>query len=86
MDGTQATQLRTLFQDAAEAIDRASAIVFTLKSDERAMFSVALDEISSALHFELLQKIYLRYPSLQTAETARQSDKPRRCLGEGRDD
>ena len=50
------------------------------------MLSVALDEISSALHFELLQKIYLRYPSLQTAETAGQSDKPRRCLGEGRDD
>ena len=86
MDGTQATQLRTLLQGAAEAIDRASAIVFTLKSDERAMFSVALDEISSALHFELLQKIYLRYPSLQTAETAGQSDKPNRCLGKGRDD
>jgi hypothetical protein len=29
------------------------------------MFSGPLDDISSALHFELLQKIYLRYPGLQ---------------------
>ena len=85
MDGTQATQLRTLLQDAAEAIDRASAIVFTLDSDERAMFSGPLDDISSALHL-LLQKIYLRYPGLQTAETAEPSDKPRRRPGEGQDD
>jgi hypothetical protein len=83
MDGTQATQLRTLLQDAAEAIDRASAIVFTLDSDERALLSAALDEISSALHFELLQKIYLRYPGLQPAETAGRSDKPGCRPGEG---
>jgi hypothetical protein len=86
MDGTQVTQLRTLLQDAAEAIDRASAIVFTLESDERAMFAVALDEVSSTLHFALLQKIYLRYPGLQRGETAGRSDEPKRYLGEGRDD
>jgi hypothetical protein len=28
------------------------------------MVSAALDEISSALHFEVLQKLYLRYPGL----------------------
>jgi hypothetical protein len=67
MDGTQATQLRTLLLDAADAIDRASAIVFTLNNEDRALFSGPLDEISSALHFELLQRIYLRDPGLQPA-------------------
>ena len=65
MDGTQAIQIRTLLLDAADAIERASAIVFTLDSEDRAMLSASLDEISSALHFELLQKMYLRYPDLQ---------------------
>ena len=64
MDGTQATQIRTLLLEAADAIDRASAIVSTLDSEDRALISAALDEISSALHFELLQKLYLRYPGL----------------------
>jgi hypothetical protein len=65
MDRTQATLIQTLLLDAADAIDRVSAIVFTLDSEDRAILSVPLDEISSALHFELLQKIYLRYPGLQ---------------------
>ena len=47
--------------------DRANAIVSTLDSDDRALLAKSLDEISSALHFELLQKLYLRYPGL--AET-----------------
>jgi hypothetical protein len=86
MNGTQATQIQTLLRDAADAIDRASAIVSTLDSDDRAMLSVPLDELSSALHFELLQKIYLRYPDLQSPETAGPPDKPKRRPGEGRDD
>ena len=64
MDDTQATEIRTLLLDAADAIGKASAIVASLDSDDRAMFATALDEISSALHFELLQKLYLRYPGL----------------------
>jgi hypothetical protein len=64
MDGTQATQLRSLLLEAADAIDRANAIVSTLDSDDRALLAIPLDEISSALHFELLQKFYLRYPGL----------------------
>ena len=64
MDHRQATQIRTLLLEAADAIDRASAIVSTLDSEDRAMISAALDEISSALHFEVLQKLYLRYPGL----------------------
>ncbi|WP_141688188.1 hypothetical protein [Bradyrhizobium paxllaeri] len=50
--------------EAADAIDRANAIVVTLDGDDRALLSTALDEVSSALHFELLQKLYLRYPAL----------------------
>jgi hypothetical protein len=64
MDGTQATQIRSLLLEAADAIDRANAIVSTLDSDEQALLATPLDEISSALHFELLQKLYLRYPGL----------------------
>lgn len=61
MDATQATQIRILLLEAADAIDRANAIVSTLDSDDRALLATPLDEISSALHFELLQKLYLRY-------------------------
>jgi hypothetical protein len=64
MDAAQATQIRILLLEAADAIDRANAIVSTLDSDDRALLATPLDEISSALHFELLQKLYLRYPGL----------------------
>ena len=65
MDATQATQIRTLLLEAADAIDRANAIVSALdSSEERTLLATPLDEISSALHFELLQKLYLRYPGL----------------------
>jgi hypothetical protein len=64
MDATQATQIRTLLLEAADAIDRANAVASTLDSDDRALLAKPLDEISSALHFELLQKLYLRYPGL----------------------
>ena len=64
MDGTQAIQIRSLLLEAADAIDRANAIVSTLDGDERALLATPLDEISSALHFKLLQKLYLRYPGL----------------------
>ncbi len=64
MDATQATQIRTLLLEAADAIDRANAIVSALGGDDRALLSRPLDELSSALHFELLQKLYLRYPRL----------------------
>jgi len=64
MDATQATQIRTLLLEAADAIDRANAIVSALNSDDRTLLAAPLDEISSALHFEVLQKLYLRYPGL----------------------
>ena len=82
MDGTQATQIRTLLLEAADSIDRASAIISTLDSEDRAMISTALDEISSALRFELLQKIYLRFPALQPVkqpnhQTSRKTSSPK---------
>jgi hypothetical protein len=64
MDATQAIEIRTLLLEAADAIDRTNAIVSALDSDARALLAKPLDEISSALHFELLQKLYLRYPGL----------------------
>jgi hypothetical protein len=64
MDGTQATQIRSLLLEAADAIDCANAIVSSLNSEDRALLATALDEVSSALHFELLQRLYLRYPGL----------------------
>jgi hypothetical protein len=64
MDDTQATEIRSLLLEAADAIGRANAIVATLDSDDQALLAKPLDEISSALHFELLQKLYLRYPGL----------------------
>ena len=70
MDHTQATQIRTLLLQAADAIDRASTIISTLDSEDQAMISAALDERSSALHFEVLQKLYLRYPGLTEDSTS----------------
>ena len=64
MDGTQATQIRSLLLEAADAIDRANAIVSGLNSEDRALLATPLDKVSSALHFKLLQKLYLRYPGL----------------------
>ena len=64
MDARQVTGIRILLLEAADAIDRVNAIVSTLGSDERALLATPLDEISSALHFKLLQKLYLRYPGL----------------------
>jgi hypothetical protein len=64
MNRTQVTQIRSLLLEAADAIDRANAIVSTLDSGDRALLATPLDEISSALHFELLQKLYLHYPGL----------------------
>jgi hypothetical protein len=65
MDEAQVAEIRSLLLEAADAIDRTNAIVSTLDNDDRAMFSAPLDEVSSALHFALLQKLYLRYPGLE---------------------
>jgi hypothetical protein len=64
MDATKATQIRLLIQEAADAIERAHAIVSTLDSDDQALLSAPLDEISLAIHAKLLQQLYLSYPRL----------------------
>lgn len=64
MDEAKIIQIRTLLLEAADAIDRASALVSTLDPGEQTMLSGPLDDVSSALHFEVLQKFYLRYPGL----------------------
>jgi len=51
--------------DAADAIDRASKVIFDLDKEDRAMLAVPLGEIISALHFELLLAVYERYPELR---------------------
>ena len=46
MDGTNATQIRSLLLEAADAIDRAMRSCLTLDSDDRALLSEPLDEVS----------------------------------------
>ena len=64
MDETTATRIRSLLLEAVDAIERAHAIVSTLAGDDQTLLSASLDEISLALHSDLLQKLYLRYPGL----------------------
>jgi hypothetical protein len=71
----QVTRIRSLLLEAADAIDRANAIASTLGSDDQNLLAKPLDEISSALHFELLQKLYLRYPRLTEAGEDRDGTK-----------
>jgi hypothetical protein len=65
MDRTQAAEIQRHMLDAADAINRASGIIFALDKEDRAMLAVPLGEIVSALHFELLQTVYIRYPDLR---------------------
>src|SRR5947208_204907 len=65
MDRTQAAEIHRHLVDAADAIDRASELIFALDKEDRAMLAAPLAEIGSALHFELLQAIYVRYPELR---------------------
>jgi hypothetical protein len=62
MDATKTTQIRLLILEAADAIERAHAIVSTLGSDDQALLSASLDEISLAIHAKLLQQLYLCLP------------------------
>jgi len=42
MDGTQVIQIRSLLLEAADAIDRANAIVSTLDSDDQTLLATPL--------------------------------------------
>ncbi len=65
MDRTQAAEIRKHLLKAANAIDRASQLIFALDREDRAILAGPLGEIVSVLHFELLQAIYIRYPDLR---------------------
>jgi hypothetical protein len=65
MDETKATQIRLLILEAVDAIERAHAIVSTLGSDDQALLSASLDQISLAIHAKLLQQLYLCYPGFK---------------------
>ena len=65
MDRMQAADIAKHLHDAAEAIDRASAVILTLEQQDRAALAGPLGDIGSALHFELLRAVYKRYPDLR---------------------
>jgi hypothetical protein len=65
MDRMQAADIAKHLHDAADALDRASAVISTLEQGDRAALAAPLGEIVSALHFELLRAVYDRYPDLR---------------------
>jgi len=65
MDLRQATEIAKHLHDAADAIDRASAVILALEQQDRATLADPLGDIVSALHFELLRAVYDRYPELR---------------------
>jgi Protein of unknown function len=65
MDRTQAAEIKRHMLNAADAIDRASQIIFALNKEDQAVLAAPLGEIVSALHFQLLQAVYIRYPDLR---------------------
>ena len=65
MDKTQAAEIQRHLLDAAGAMNRVSEVIFNLEKDERTKLAGPLGQIASALHFELLQAVYTRYPDLK---------------------
>src|SRR5438067_1179910 len=64
MDRTQAAEIQRHLLEAADAIERAREIIFSM--DEDAALSAPIEKISSALHFELLHRVvYTHYPDLR---------------------
>jgi hypothetical protein len=66
MNRDQAAEIHEYLFDAARELDCARAAIFTLSKDDRETLAAPLDTVLSALHFELLQAIYDRYPELNT--------------------
>ena len=65
MDRMQAADIAKHLHDAADAIDRASAVILTLEQQDRTALASSLGDIVSALHFGLLHSVYNRYPDLR---------------------
>src|SRR4051794_25398943 len=65
MDRMQAANIAKHLHDAADAIDRASAVILSLEQQDRAALDGPLGDIVSALHFDLLWAVYDRHPDLR---------------------
>jgi hypothetical protein len=65
MDRTQAAEIQRHMLVAADAIERASQIIFDLDEEDRDVLAAPLGEIILELHFKLLHAVYIRYPDLR---------------------
>jgi hypothetical protein len=71
MDRTQAAEIQRHMRRAANAINRASEIIFALDEEDREVLGTPLQEIIKALHFKLLHAVYIRYPELRPPDPGR---------------
>jgi Protein of unknown function len=71
MDRIQAAQIQRHLLDAADAINRASQLIFALDREDQAILTAPLGNIILALHCELLHALYIRYPDLRPPESGR---------------
>ena len=71
MDRTQAAEIQRHMRRAANAINRASEIIFALDEEHREVLGTPLLEIIDALHFKLLRAVYIRYPELRPPDPGR---------------
>ncbi len=65
MDQEQAAEIHRHLLRAVNAIRRAERIMWDLPQQDRAAFAEPLGNTVTALHFELLQVIYRRFPDLR---------------------
>jgi Protein of unknown function len=68
MDKAQATEIQGHLLAAGDAIDKASAVIVELDTEDRAMFAGPLGKLVSCLHYEMLALIYARHPELRPFE------------------
>jgi len=71
MNQEQAAEINRHLQRAANAIRRAEAIMWDLGQADRRAFAEPLGNTVTALHFELLQVIYRRFPDLKPPDKGR---------------
>jgi hypothetical protein len=68
MDKAQATEIQGHLLAAGDAINKASAVIVELDTEDRAMFAGPLGKLVSCLHYEMLALIYARHPELRPFE------------------
>ena len=71
MERTQAAEIQRHMRRAANAINRASEIIFALDEEDRKVLATPHQEIIEALHFKLLRAVYIRYPELRPPDPGR---------------